>query len=342
MEVHILVPTHKRPELLRRFLTSMVPIIEEVPGAIIHVIENGGQGSQAIVNEFTHQLTLRHYQLRQGNKSLALNHVIRQIPKDAFFLFFDDDIAVQPGTLHAFLAAATTFGPGHYFGGAQHPVYELLPEKKMLPYLPPSSRKFDLSRGEQYRRFSKFQFFIGSVWACFASDLDDVDNFNENFGPGAPSGARGQETDAQLRLFQAGVFPVFVRDAVVDNAVSPGMVSADYAVNRIFLSSIHRGVERPSVLHTLGMLTKLTYSSLLLPWNSRSVGHRYRIAKAAGYFQGVVTRNRSSLKKKGAAFVEGACADCSGGVYADRSGGAGAKKVYAARAEEDNTAPAPP
>lgn len=293
MEVHILVPTHKRPELLRRFLSSLVPVIDEVPGAVIHVIENGAQGSQTMINEFSTQLTLRHYQLRQGNKSLALNHVIRQIPKDAFFLFFDDDVAVRPGTLSAFLTAARKFGPGHYFGGVQHPVYEIPPEKKMEVYLPPSSRKFDLSRGKKHRRFNKFQFFIGSVWASFASDLNDVDNFNENFGPGATSGARGQETDAQLRLFQAGASPVFVRDAAVCNAVSPGMVSADYAIARIFLSSIHRGVERPTVIHTLSMLTKLAYSSLLLPLASKSVGHRYRIAKAAGYFHGFAKRYKT-------------------------------------------------
>ncbi|WP_187270878.1 glycosyltransferase family 2 protein [Neolewinella aurantiaca] len=292
MNLHVLLPTHNRQDLLRRCLNSLEQMAVEFTGATVHVIENGSAVAEQIANSYRDRLPVRYHHFAQGNKSLALNAVVQTLPKDSLLVFFDDDVAVRPGTIAAFRAAGEKYGPKHYFGGVLHPDYDAPPSKDVIPYLPPSARKIDHSNGTDYREFGKFRFFMGAIWACFLEDLTGAGSFDKQFGPGASSGARGQETDAQLRLYTTGCQPVFVRAAAVDHYVAPHMVTADYAVERIFLASIHKGEQWPGFVHTLGMLTKLAFSSLLLPLQPNSVGHRYRIAKAAGYFRGLAKRSK--------------------------------------------------
>ena len=259
---------------------------EELYGCTVEVIENGSQEAEQVVRGYT-TLPIRYTHLTCGNKSLALNHVIDLLPRDALFIFLDDDVAVRPGSIAAFQDAAHQLGPGHFFGGILYPDYEVPPAGKVVPYLPPSARLIDHSYGEELRIVNDFTYFMGACWACFASDLRAAGNFRAAFGPGASTGARGQETDAQQRLLEHGAVPVFVKRAGVDHHVSAIMVTAEYAADRIFHASIYRGKTQPSLLHTLAMLTKLTYSALLLPLQPTNPGHRYRIAKAAGYFRGL-------------------------------------------------------
>ncbi len=268
---------------------------EELHACTVEVIENGSQEAEQVVRGYT-TLPIRYTHLARGNKSLALNHVINLLPHNALFIFLDDDVAVRPGSVAAFQRAAHQLGPGHFFGGVLYPAYELPPAGEVVPYLPPSARLIDHSHGEELRIVDDFTYFMGACWACFASDLRAAGNFRAAFGPGASTGARGQETDAQQRLLQCGAVPVFVKRAGVDHHVSAAMVTAEYAADRIFHASIYRGEQHPSVLHTLAMLIKLTYSALLLPLQPTHPGHRYRIAKAAGYFRGLSQRLTRSKK----------------------------------------------
>lgn len=287
-ELHILVPTHRRAEMLHRLLESLDQQKAELRHATVHVIENGSAVAEELTNSFTSTLPVKYHHLSQGNKSLALNKVVTKLPSDALLVFFDDDVAVRPGTIAAFRKAAQTFGSRHFFGGVLYPDYETPPLPGVIPYLPPSARLVDHSRGKEFRTIRQFTYFMGACWACYRSELDAAGGFNEHFGPGAISGARGQETDAQLRLLRSGITPVFVRDAGVDHHVSARMVTADYAAERIFLASIHRGQTNPSLVHSAAMIVKLVYSTFLLQTvQPNDPGHRYRIAKAAGYFRGL-------------------------------------------------------
>ncbi|OAV44318.1 glycosyltransferase family A protein [Lewinella sp. 4G2] len=291
MPTHLIIPTHNRPNLLSRCLKSIAALGEELTGTVVHVVENGSNVSQAIAQQYAQQLNLRFTQTERGNKSLALNQVIKDIGNDNLLIFLDDDVAVRPGIITAFQKAHDKYGPGHYFGGVLYPDYEVEPKAEHRSHLPPSARMIDNSQGKDYREFTEFQLFMGAVWACHAGDLAAIGGFNAAFGPGAKSGARGQEMDAELRLFENGVKPVFVRAAAVDHYVTAKMVTPDYAVERIFLSSMHLGRERPALIHSLGLTAKLIYSFLLLPFAPNSIGHRYRIAKAAGYFIGLARRS---------------------------------------------------
>lgn len=287
MNFQILLPTHNRQNLLQRCLNSLEEMAVELTGTTLHVIENGSVIAEEIVKRYEERLPIKYHHFAEGNKSLALNAVINMLPANSFLIFFDDDVAIRPGTISAFRAAAEQYGTKHYFGGILYPDYDVLPEPKVVPFLPPSARKIDHSNGHEYREFRTFRFFMGAVWACFAEDLIRAGGFDKQFGPGANSGARGQETDAQIRLHETGGKAVFVRAAGVDHYVASHMVTADYAVERVFLASIHKGERQAGFVHGVGMLVKLVFSVLLLPLQPRSVGHRYRIAKAAGYFRGL-------------------------------------------------------
>lgn len=289
--LHVLLPTHKRTDLLQRCLNSLLACADELEGTTVHIIENGSHVSQDVVAGYADRLPLCYHHFPIGNKSLALNRVVDTLPKTSFLIFFDDDVAIRPATIYTFSEAATDYGPGTFFGGILYPAYETAPPAEVKDYLTPSARTFDLSRGRDRRQIEDFTFFMGACWACFRQDLLAVGSFNRHFGPGAKSGARGQETDAQLRLIESGVQPVFLAGAAVDHWVTTEMVTADYACDRIFFASILRGREHPDLAHTLVMAGKLLYSLVGRSLSPLSVGHRYRIAKAAGYFRGLSQRN---------------------------------------------------
>jgi glycosyltransferase involved in cell wall biosynthesis len=275
--------------MLARTLESLVAAAKPQRGVVIHVIENGSQVAEALTLGFADRLEVRYYYRAQGNKSAALNFALASIPADALLVFFDDDIKLQENVLLRYEAAAETFGPGNYFGGGLRADYEVSPKRKLIPYLPNSAKDYDLAANETYKFISNGYEFLGANWACFHQDLQVAGYFSPEFGPGSKSGARGQETDAQMRLFKNGVKPVAVGNATVDHWVPAKFVQADWIVERIFLSSIHLGRENASLIKSAGMLIKLQFSWLQTILGDKSIGPRYRIAKAAGYFKGLVT-----------------------------------------------------
>mgnify|MGYP005990944039 CR=1 FL=1 len=289
LTTHILIPTHQRPQLMKRLLTSLQDCKSELSEVTIHIIENGSFVSKDICADFS-ELPLSYHHYEEGNKSKALNAVIDKLPVDSFLVFFDDDIKVQSGVVSDFIEAGKKNGKQCFYGGPLRADYVQDPDRGFIPYLPFSAKDFDLSTGDKYRKFDQFQDFLGANWACFLQDLTNVGGFSGKFGPGSPTGARGQETDAMLRMYQNGCTPVFITGAWVDHHVPEFMVQREWIVDRIFHASMHRGRMRPNMAHTLVMLTKLIFSSLLLPLSPNSIGHQYRINKAAGYFYGMVKR----------------------------------------------------
>lgn len=291
METHILIPTHNRTKLIADCLESMQKQAAAYASVTaIWVIENGSAVAKDIVAEYKKELPLKYLHFAEGNKSKALNRALEEIPAEALLIFFDDDVLVDRYCVESFQTAAEVKGDGHYFGGVVRPNYEQPPEPSLVNYLPSSGRLFDLSAGEQYRVFTGFQLFLGANWACYASDIRKIGGFSAAYGPGAKFGVRGQEGNAQFRLTEVGVKPVFVKSAIVDHFVSKHMVSKEWVIDRIFKSVIQKGQESPSFIHSAGLLVKMIYSLLLLPLQPNNIGHLYRINKASGYFYGLVKR----------------------------------------------------
>lgn len=286
--MHILIPTHGRPKRLGLLLDSIVTATKPSSLVAIHVIENGSQLAQQLVESYQDRLPIQYSYLEEGNKSKALNAVAAKLPVEALLVFFDDDIKIDPEVLVRYQIETSKLGPGHYYGGGHRADYETQPNPKIVQYFPTSNRPRELAGQQDVKVFPAFQDFLGFNWACFNQDLQAIGGFSPDFGPGSKSGARGQETDAQYRLHANGVKAVAIGRAKVDHFVPSKFVSEDWLVERIFLSSIHLGREKASFIKSIGLLIKLQFSFLQKALGNTSIGPRYRIAKAAGYFKGLV------------------------------------------------------
>ncbi|PHI20693.1 hypothetical protein CEQ90_06485 [Lewinellaceae bacterium SD302] len=287
--MHLLIPTHKRPKKLRALLNSILNAESLEVIKRIYIIENGSSSAERIANSFSDRLPIQYLHRAEGNKSKALNAALENIPAEALLLFFDDDILVDKNLFRSYAEVCPRFGPGHYFGGGHRPNYEITPDPRLVPYFPRSNRFSDLAGEAELKLFPAFQEFLGFNWACYHRDLINIGGFSPDFGPGSASGARGQETDAQYRLYENGVKAVAIGDAKVDHFVPAKYISEDWLVERIFLSSMHLGKEKSSFMKSLGLLVKLQFSWLQILLGNNSIGPRYRIAKAAGYFKGLIS-----------------------------------------------------
>lgn len=275
--------------MLRRMLDSIVAADYPAELNEIIVVENGSHLSEELVGSYAEALPISYQHHIVGNKSKALNTALAPLPKDALIVFFDDDIRIDQHVIQRFVELAGKFGPGHFFGGGLRADYEVQPPASILPYLPRSARDYDLAENIDHKKLPGYYEFLGPNWACFKSDLDTAGGFSPDFGPGSKSGARGQETDAQYRMVQNGCVAVAVGNAKVDHWVPQKFISEDWVVERIFLSSIHLGQEKSSLLKSIGLLVKLQFSLLQYLLGNKGIGPRYRIAKAAGYFKGLVS-----------------------------------------------------
>lgn len=287
--MHLLIPTHNRPQKLRALLDSIsaadhIELIDTV-----HIIENGSKVADEVARLYQERLPIKYIHLEEGNKSKALNTAIDHIPEDALLLFFDDDIKIDPNVLNRFKTISKQFGSGHFFSGGLRADYEEQPAKEVQAYLPRSARNYDIAKGKDYLVFENYFEFLGANFACYRSDLMAAGGFSPEFGPGSKSGARGQETDAQYRMAANGVKAVAIGNALVDHWVPRKFVQPEWIIERIYLSSIHLGKEKSSLLKTTGLMAKLAFSLLQYGLGNRSIGPRYRIAKAAGYLKGLIS-----------------------------------------------------
>ena len=235
-ELTIVIPTHGRPTLLGRTLRSIALCDRPDGYAGCIVVENGPpSGAEAVVSDVAAEYPeagLRYLHHTQANKSAALNAALVDVPDDTLVVFFDDDVRVEPGVLTAYAEAQRA---GHYFGGATACDYEKPPPSWLLASLPLSARGFG---GDEAARVP---FFLGFNWAAFAGDVRAAGGFDPEFGPGAASGARGQESEAQKALRAIGVQPRFVPDARVWHYVPQERCSFTWAVRRKYAVGLMLG-----------------------------------------------------------------------------------------------------
>ena len=238
--ITVLVPTHARPQLLKRTLTSLTRCaIPETYRELI-VVENGSRdGAEAIIDSLPDRLNTRYIHRHRGNKSRALNEALATI-RDGLVVFFDDDVRMSANVLLAYAEAARGIHRGVFFGGPTGVDYEQPPPAGwLMDYLPPSAKGWRLD--EEVIK-SKFEHFLGFNWAAFAKDLRSLNGFNEQFGPGTP--CTGQETDMQQRLRAAGVKQLFVRGATVWHYVPNARCTPLWTLHRHYRNGMTEGALR--------------------------------------------------------------------------------------------------
>lgn len=224
--ISIVIPTCERGALLARTLESLSAC--QLPSALhrVVVVENGGRGNaEEVVQTFTDRLPVIYDHVPSPNKSRALNHVLYR-SGDELMIFFDDDVRILPTTVAVYAGAAAGRVSG-FFGGRCCVDYEEEPPAWLKPYLPPSATGWpDRDIPRRLMRPGA----LGFNWAAFSHDLKDVCGFDEDRGPGTHS--RGQETDMQERLLQAGIEGHYLPEAVVWHYVPKSRCSEEWSLQR--------------------------------------------------------------------------------------------------------------
>lgn len=230
--ISVLIPTHGRSTLLGRTLASLAECC--IPAGYVEtvVVENGPKsGAEHVVADSAVQwphLKLRYLHVPRANKSHALNEALGTVG-DGLVVFFDDDVRLDPGVLEAYAKVAAEHGAGGaYFGGAFECDYESIPVEWVKSLFPISAQ------GMRFDGDWVPDFFLGFNWAAFTSDLRACGGFDTNFGPGASTGATGQESTMQKRLKARGVAPVQVPAALVWHYVPAASSTPGWAVRRMF------------------------------------------------------------------------------------------------------------
>jgi glycosyltransferase involved in cell wall biosynthesis len=238
----IVIPTAgNRPDLLRRALASLAR--SELPAAYSEtlVVENGRrQGVEKIASEASASLNVRYMFVEQANKSAALNAALKSLA-DHFIVFLDDDVRLAPNTISAYAAASAFHGIGHFFGGPIRCDYaDPPPPAWLLQQSPCSHQKWSPPNPAAVNDV----FFLGFNWGAFASDIVAAGGFDPDRGPGATTGATGQETAMQQRLREIEVKAVYLPDALVWHYVPSGEVNWRWIAWRAYRDGIGHMLDR--------------------------------------------------------------------------------------------------
>jgi glycosyltransferase involved in cell wall biosynthesis len=232
MTLTTIIPTDgSAPEILARTLRSLAQCARPTQHVETIVVENGpAQRASAIIQEHLPMIAGRYLYHPVGNKSAALNVAMRHTESDVL-IFFDDDVRLSPDVLNAYASAAERL-PGRFWGGPTGVDYDDAPPDWLMGYLPRSAKGFTLSATETDRIDRPM--FLGCNWAARAIDLRRAGGFDENRGPGSPTGATGQEASMQQRLISCGLRGAYLPDAMVWHYVPQSRCSQEWLIARAF------------------------------------------------------------------------------------------------------------
>lgn len=251
----LVIPTHKRTDHLALLLDSVVALAQPELLDAVWVVENGSAVARALTESYADRLPIRYHHFSEGNKSKALNEVLPKLDPACPTVNLDDDVLLPPNLLRGYAEAIRQFGPGHYYGGPTTVRYEVDPDPQLVPWMPVSNRGFRLPHDRPTAVGRKT--FLGCNWVSFPADVRAVGGYSTAYGPGAKSGARGQETDMQYRLAEAGVTAVYVPGEPVSHWVPAKCVTEKWVLDRVEKTAMQRGKRE-------GTLSKRVYWTVMM------------------------------------------------------------------------------
>ena len=226
----ILIPTCGRASLLDRTLKSLshVDDVDRINRVI--VVENDTvKRLRCVVDQQQSALPLQYVFYAQRNKSLALNCGLK-LCESGLVLFLDDDIRVDRRLITSYLNAMSNYPVATFFGGPFEIDYEQEPNDWLLPLMTMSTTGWSLGGSDQWA--NRRVCFSGCNWAAYKDDLLSIGGFDGEYGPGAKSGATGQESNAQRRLHKFGVRARYLSDARVWHYVTADQIEPAWIIGR--------------------------------------------------------------------------------------------------------------
>ena len=190
---------------------------------------------------------------------------------DGLIILLDDDIRIEAELISAYRAAMMETPSGAFFGGPFAVDYEVAPDEDLLPYMTGSTKGWTLTNEDQW--IARGTHFLGFNWAAYRSDLLAIDGFDPNHGPGSPSGATGQESDAQRRLTARGLRGRYVWRAKAWHRVTEEQITPDWILSRRRRAGVELGqiisAKRPRWARRIMLAVALALLRLRFPRHNR-------------------------------------------------------------------------
>ena len=235
----VVVPTFRRPAMLRETLASLVAQQTAVPFAVIVVENDSGREGQCVAEEFFadgRPIGSVIVEVRQGNVE-AINAgfaaALHRYPAAEYFLMIDDDEVASPGWLELMVGAAETSGAG-VVGGPVNPQFEAAASEGMRSH--PVFWPIAAPSGPLPMIFGSGNCLIRrEVFATLGLPAFDV----------AFNFLGGGDTDFFSRARQAGVTFYWQADALVTETVPEARTQAGWVFRRgLRIGAINRRIDR--------------------------------------------------------------------------------------------------
>jgi glycosyltransferase involved in cell wall biosynthesis len=298
----VIIPTAGRTDLFERTVKSLSKCRKP---SIYHetvVVENGCKTDvEDFLNIYRKSLNIRYEHIPVGNKSNALNAVLKTVDGSLVF-FTDDDVRLDQGILEAYASVAHGTEAGEFYGGPFDVDYVRKPPEWLKAFLPLSAIGWTL--GDHAKPIDRGSLFIGFNWAAFDRDIKMLGGFSVLHGPGSKIGAVGQETEMQKRLLESGLKGRYVPDARVWHYVPPERCSPGFAARRAYKWGIQGGLDYGgSMMSLLRRGIRDGFRTLLAAFE-REPGKRfqpyYKLCYTSGMIKGhfIGRRNGLNLNKQ--------------------------------------------
>jgi glycosyltransferase involved in cell wall biosynthesis len=233
MDISILLPTFKRPRLLRQTLNAFARLITEKIRWEVLVIDNGDdQNTKAVVMGYTKKLPIRYIVEKRRGKNNALNTAI-PFARGRLIVFTDDDVVPEPNWLIEIWQGTKRWPEDCVFGGRCLPKF---PEGHQMPFEHPffegayTIADWDIPEGYHS---------AADVWgpnmAIRAPIFKEGWRFNPHLGPdGTEFCILGDETEFTLRLEKAGYKAVYLPKALVYHQIPEERMQYQWLYHRAF------------------------------------------------------------------------------------------------------------
>jgi GT2 family glycosyltransferase len=200
LSISVVIPTHGRPELLRRCLGTLVSQVYPADRFEIVVVEDGGPGpAECVVRELRDRhpgASMRYLAVEQGGPGAARNAGLRLAGRDVVAFTDDDTIPDR----HWLLEGARALSAGA----------DAVSGRTVVPL---SGRPTDAEanvQGLERATFATCNVFVKRAW------LDRVGGFDPGFRR-----AYREDSDLEFRLLDAGARIVRADDAIVIHPPRP-------------------------------------------------------------------------------------------------------------------------